>query len=337
MKFLTSFLITLFTAAAASATSIDMNLLEYTYGSSERTGVPSRSRGHLETTLRISELGFVSVELAQVYSPMIGERIILKTGEGRLNQAERADIKKIVKELQFANIIERYNQVVCLMMPDPGMTVNDLSVLRGHGVNMKLVDNAKGCFMNYSVYPEDKKLQKGVADLKSELQALAAEILADVKAEEANTILSYTFAKNIRTHNVLFGAHHLYEVNILDNGKINVKKFKSGLNRRAPILLAETTDDLDLRLELRLRGFAEVMETAELKEVSFRAMCEKVASMEDQINDLYLVNGEERVRIDSSSDCTVGYQVHPADRELAREAVAIKRTLKKLSLELTSK
>ena len=267
MKFFTSLLITFFTVAA-SATTIDLNLLEYTYG----TPANYDSQSYIETSLRFSEAGYVSVERSRVFGRLGEAKKLLKKSSTRLDDSESASLRMIVEELSQAELEERYNRIVCMVVPPLGSTVNDLKVIRTGSEKLRLVDNAKGCYMSYTVQPMDVDLRGRTVELKKELKSLATEILdAAQPITDGEVFMTFNFAQTIKGEDITFGPYHDYTVALMNNGKVRVTQMKSGLNRRAPIFVKEVTEKLPLELEISLRGFADKMKYSEIKERSFLA------------------------------------------------------------------
>ena len=79
------------------------------------------------------------------------------------------------KLLATAELNEVNNAIICMMMPPPSMSVNELYVSQGSD-SLRLVDGPHGCWVSHKVQPKSDFHHLTAHELKAELRVLALEL-----------------------------------------------------------------------------------------------------------------------------------------------------------------
>lgn len=97
-----------------------------------------------------------------------------------LSEAQFSLIKRDVFQLSRAKIKTTRAQVVCMMMPSPGMGIDSLMVARKYDYNtnefngsLELVDGPSGCWISSQTHPESNYDRESAKVLKRSLKLLS--------------------------------------------------------------------------------------------------------------------------------------------------------------------
>jgi hypothetical protein len=102
----------------------------------------------------------------------------------RLSSFTFESLKRNIIALSNAEIDQRFNQVVCMMMPGPVQSNDHLFVARGHDWNtghffgeLELIHGPQGCWVSNKVAPKGGREELAAKLLKNQIKVITLEFL----------------------------------------------------------------------------------------------------------------------------------------------------------------
>jgi len=176
----------LLVALLMSANAMAANIAEY------RFAQMGEERGSVHVfKVAVTDSAELDIELTTsvgrppFYLPQDGE-VNTKDFSKRLNKHVFETLKNHIVSLSSAEIEERMNQIVCMMMPGPAQSNNHLSVKRDYDYRtqefkgeMQLVSGPNGCWVRHAIFPKVEWQRANAQALKNLIKVLTLDHVGD--------------------------------------------------------------------------------------------------------------------------------------------------------------